>query len=137
MVVVVVAAAPVVEVVLVDSGGVLVVVDAALVVVVTDGAVVVVLPAGGHVPAPHASQQLDTAPTHAVPSRGALQAAAPCLMLHRIVPCASVRQQVAAFFLPQVDIAAHCTTESWHADGSEPSRTAAFATCTTHFTYWP
>ncbi|HUE30081.1 MAG TPA: hypothetical protein VMR79_04360 [Verrucomicrobiae bacterium] len=134
-----------VDVVVVDPGGALVVVDAALVVVVdtaavvlvTDGAVVVVLPGDGHVPAPHASQQLDTVPTHAVPPRGALQAAALCLMLHRVVPCASVRQQATEFFLPQADIAAQCTTASWHPAGSEPSRTAALATCATHFTYCP
>jgi hypothetical protein len=99
--------------------------------------VVVVLPGVGHVPAPHASQQLDTVPTHALPPRGALQAAAPCLTLHLVVPCASVRQHVTEFFLPQVELDAHCITESWHADGSEPSRTAAFATCAAHLTWRP
>ncbi len=110
-----------------------VVVDSGAVVLVTDGVVVVVLPGDGHVPAPHASQQLDTDPTHAVPSCGALQSAARCLTLHRVVPCSSVRQQVTAFFRPQVDIAAQCTTESRHSARSEPSRTAAFAACATHF----
>ena len=85
-------------------------------------------------PAGHASQQLDTVPTHAVPPRDALQAAARCLMLHWVVPCESVRQQVTELFLPQVDIAAQCTTESWHADRSEPFWTAALATWATHFT---
>jgi len=43
---------------------------------------------------PHASQQLVLVPTHAFPPGGALQLAALCLMLHRVLPAASVRQQV-------------------------------------------
>src|SRR6266516_998770 len=99
-----------------------VVVGAALVdVVVGGGTDVVVLPGVGHVPpAPHASQQLGTWPTHAVPPCGALHSAALCLMLHFALPRASVRQQVTESFLPQTDFAAHRITESRQACRSEP-----------------
>src|SRR5439155_347339 len=104
-------------------------------VVVVGGTDVVVLPGGGHVPpAPHASQQLGTWPTHAVPPCGALHSAALCLMLHFAVPRASVRQQVTESFLPQTDFAAHRITESRQACRSEPLWTAASATWATQLT---
>jgi len=101
--------------------------------------VVVVAPhEGGHVPfAPHASQQLDTDPTHAVPPCGALQRFSPCLIVQLVWPCASVRQQVTKPRLPQVDTAAQCTTAPLHSGRSDPSSTAAFTTCATQLTYLP
>jgi hypothetical protein len=148
-VVVVVAAGAVV--VVVPAGAVVVVVAAGAVVevvvaagavdvVVAGGAavVVVVLPGGGHVPlAPHASQQLDTDPTHAVPPCGALQALSPCLTVQLVWPWALVRQQVTKPRLPQVDTAAQCTTAPLHSGGSDPSFTAASTTRATQFTYLP
>jgi len=140
-VVVVVAAGAVVVVVPADA--VVVVVPAGavvLVVVVAGGAAVVVVvpPGGGHVPlAPHASQQLDTDPTHAVPPCGALQALSPCLTVQLVWPCASARQQVTKPRLPQVDTAAQCTTASLHSGRSDPSFTAASTTRATQLTYLP
>ena len=112
-----------------------VVVGASVDVVVGGGTDVVVLPGVGHVPpAPHASQQLGTWPTHAVPPCGALHSAALCLMLHFALPRASVRQQVTESFLPQTDFAAHRITESRQACRSEPLWTAASATWATQLT---
>jgi len=114
--------------------GVAVVVVGAAVVVVADTTVVVVVPGAPHVPAPHASQQLDTAPTHAVPPGGALHATARRLMLHWVSPWASVRQQVTKSFFPQVEFAAQCVTALRHAERSVPARIAAFARCDTQLT---
>jgi hypothetical protein len=144
-VVVVVAAGPVVVVapgevvvVLVVASGAVVVVSAGVVVVVVSsgGEVVVVVPPVEHVPsAPHASQQLDWDPTHAIPLCGALQSWSRCLMLHIVWPCSSVRQQVTEFGLPQVDMSAHRTTSSLHSSRSELSLTALIATRSTQCTY--
>jgi len=107
----------------------------AVLVVVADGTVVVVLPGGGHVPdAPHASQQLATDPTHAVPPCGARQAASLRLMAQRVVPSAPVRQQVTKPGLPHADFAAQPTTASRHASRSDPLRTAALTACDTQLT---
>jgi hypothetical protein len=114
---------------------VLVVAPGAVLVVVADGTVVVVLPGGGHVPdAPHASQQLDTDPTHAVPPAGARQAASLRLMAQRVVPLAPVRQQVTKPGLPHADFAAQPTTASRHASRSDPLRTAALTARDTQLT---
>ena len=124
-------------VVVVSSGAVVVVVSSTVVVVVSSGGeVVVVLPPVEHEPsAPHASQQLDCDPTHAVPPCGGLQSSSLCLMLHIVWPCSSVRQQVTKPGRPQVDMSAHCTTSSLHSFRSDLSLTAAFATRSTQCTY--
>jgi hypothetical protein len=130
-VVVVVAAA--VVVVVVGAAVVVVVVGAAVVVVV--GAAVVVVVEPRHEPsAPHASQQLGTDPTHAVPPRGALQSLPRCLIEQLVLPLASVWQQVTKPGMPQVDCSAHCTTTPPHWGRSDPPSTAASATCSTQFT---
>ena len=136
LVVVVVTAAVVVvvgaAVVVVDAA--LVVVDAA-VVVVRAGVVVVVLPGGPHeLPGPHASQQLGTDPTHAVPPVGALHTAALLLVEHVVWPVRLVVQQVTKPGLPQVDCAAQDTTGSAHSGRSDPSSTAAATTASTQLT---
>jgi hypothetical protein len=46
-------------------------------------------------------------------------------MLHLVLPCLSVRQQVANPSRPQVDLAAHVITSSLQAARNEPPRTAA------------
>jgi len=91
---------------------VVVVVVGAVVVVVARTVVVVVPPA--HEPSAHASQQLGTDPTHAVPPRGALHSFPACLIEQLVLPLESVWQQVTELGLPQVDCAAHCTTAPWH-----------------------
>ena len=134
--------------VVVVVGGAVVVVAVGAVVVVSDGTEVVVVSCGGdvvvvlvppemHEPSAHASQQLGSDPTHAVPSCGALQSLSLCLMLHFVWPCSSVRQQVTKSGLPQVDCAAQCTTASLHSWRSDPSLVAASATCCTQLTYLP
>jgi hypothetical protein len=55
----------------------------------------------------HASQQLETLPTHAVPPGDGLQAVAADLMLHLVVPLALVRQHVTLPSLPHVERDAH------------------------------
>ena len=123
--------------VVVVAGAAVVVVDAA-VVVVRAGVVVVVLPGGPHeLPGPHASQQLGTDPTHAVPPRGGLQADSLLLIEQLMSPLRSVRQQVTKPGLPQVDRAAQRTTASLHSCRSDPSFTAASARCATQLTYVP
>ena len=121
--------------------GVVVVVVAPPVVVVVGGnvvvgpgvvVVVVVLPG-----APHASQQLGVEPTNADPPLGGLQAAAVRLIEQVVLPVASVRQQVTAPPVPQVDCPAQDTTVSWHSSRSSPSATASSATMATQFTYLP
>ena len=89
---------------------------------------------GTQSPPPHASQQLDTGPTHAVPAFGARQRAASFFTLQRSRPAALVRQQVTAPARPQVDRAAQRFTAPLHAARScpEPTRTlsTAEAQCT-------
>jgi hypothetical protein len=58
-------------------------------------------------------------------------------MLHIVFPLASVRQQVTAPALPQVDLAAHTATRSPHSGRSDPSSTACSVTRATQFTYLP
>ena len=110
-VVVVVAAGAVV--VVVATGAVVVVAAAGAVVVVVACTVVVVVPPA-HEPSAHASQQLGTDPTHAVPPRGALHSFPACLIEQLVLPLESVWQQVTELGLPQVDCAAHCITAPLH-----------------------
>jgi len=112
----------------------LVVATVLVVVVGGGGSVVVVLPAGTQPPCSHASQQLGNSPTQALPPRGGLQNPARRLMLHVVLPAASVRQQVTAPALPQVDCAAQPTTTSAHSSRREPSLTAWLVTPATQFT---
>jgi len=117
------------------TGLVELVVDATVVVVVGGGGVVVVvLPAGTQPPCSHASQQLGKFPTQALPPRGGLQNPARFLMLHVVLPAASVWQQVTALGLPQVEPAAHPMTTSAHSSRSDPSATAWLVTCATQVT---
>jgi len=120
-------------VVVVAPGAVVVVDPMGAVVLVAVGTVVVVVLSG----APHASQQLGTDPTNAVPPLGGLQAAALCLIEQVVLPAASVRQQVTAPGKPQVDCEAQDTTASRHSSRSSPSATASSATWPTQFTYLP
>jgi len=114
---------------------VVLVVASAVLVVVADGTVVVVLPGGPQVPpAPHASQQLDDEPTHAVPPLGARQAAALRLMLQRVVPSAVVRQQATRPDLPHAERAAQFMTASRHSARSVPASTAALIESATQLT---
>jgi len=126
-----------VEVVVTGAVELVVACTVVLVVVGGGGAVVVVLPAGTQPSGPHASQQLGKLPTQALPPDGALHAAAWRLMLHVVLPLASVRQQVTAPALPQVDLAAHTTTRSSHSGRSDPSSTACSVTRSTQSTYLP
>jgi len=112
----------------------LVVVATVLVVVGGGGVVVVVLPAGTQPPCSHASQQLGNSPTQALPPRGGLQDPARRLMLHVVLPLASVRQQVTAPALPQVDWSAQPTTTPAHSSRREPSATAWSVTSATQLT---
>jgi len=129
-----VAVGAVVVVVVVAGGAVVVVAGTAVVVVVAGGAVVVVLPDGPQPPAEHASQQLGTLPTHAVPPGGGLHASALRLMLHRVPPSAAVRQHVTKPGFPQVDWAAQLVTAPAHGGRRAPFWTAAAATSSTQFT---
>jgi hypothetical protein len=105
-----------VDVVVVDEVEVVgtVVVGATVVVVVAGGTVVLVVVGGatvevvvegaGQLPLePHASQQLDVAPTQALPPFGAVHAAPSRLMLHLVFPFLSLRQQVTKPSLPHVE----------------------------------
>ena len=129
--VVVVAAALLVVVV---AAPVLVVVVAAPVVVVVGAAVVVVTGAPHVPPGPHASQQLGTDPTHAVPPRGGLQADSLLLIEQLVLPLLSVRQQVTKPGLPQVDCASQLITAPEHGGRSDPFSTASSVTISTQFT---
>ena len=120
-------------VVVVAPGAVVVVGPMVAVVLVTVRTVVVVLLAG----APHASQQLGADPTNAVPPRGGLQAPALRLIVQVVLPVASVRQQVTAPGMPQVDCDAQDTTASSHSSRSSPSATASSATLATQCRYLP
>ena len=113
---------------------VLVVATVLVVVVGGGGVVVVVLPAGTQPPCSHASQQLGKFPTHALPPGGGLQELARRLILHVVLPLASVRQHVTAPALPQVELSAHATTRSAHSSRSDPSSTACSVTPSTQFT---
>ena len=124
---------PVVTVVVVAPGAVVVVGPMVAVVLVTVRTVVVVLLAG----APHASQQLGADPTNAVPPRGGLQAPALRLIVQVVLPATSVRQQVTAPGMPQVDCDAQDTTASSHSSRSSPSATASPATLATQCRYLP
>ena len=120
-------------VVVVEDVVVVVVARGAVVVVVAAGAVVVVVEPIHEPPAPHASQQLGTDPTHAVPPGGALQFPL-CLVEQVVLPVALVWQQVTKPGLPQVDCAAHCTTAPLHWGRSDPFSTAASVTSPTQLT---
>src|SRR5919204_73382 len=136
-VVVVVGASPVV---VVGAGPVVVLSGGASVVVVVSGgtSVVVVAPPDTHVPSSaHASQQLGSELTHAMPPGGALQSFSLCLILQCVLPSLSVRQQVTESGLPHVDCAAQCTTASLHSCRSDPSLTAACAMWSAQRTYLP
>ena len=99
--------------------------EVVVVLVLVDVAVVL----GTQSPFPHASQQLDTVPTHAVPPFGARQRAASFFTLHFNRPAALARQQVAAPGFPQVERAAHFFTAPLQALRSwpEPTRTVSTA----------
>jgi hypothetical protein len=103
--------------------------------VVVDVVVVVVVVLGvTQPPAPQASQQLGTAPTHALPPDGVVHFAACRFVLHRVAPLALVRQQVTAPGLPQVERAVHRLTVPLHCMGSSPAATRALATAAAHAT---
>jgi hypothetical protein len=96
-----------------------VVVTVNVVEVVTGGWLVVVVLGDGQPFGPHASQQLGTSLAHALPPGGALHAAALGLVVQRVRPFLSVRQQeTASSSLPQVDFMAHRTTDSRHSGRS-------------------
>jgi hypothetical protein len=104
------------------------------------GVVVVVVVVGGSVVLllelqARASQQLSTATTHALPSRGGRQRVASRLIAHRTRPDAVVRRQVTAPGRPQVDFRPQRTTSRLHRDGRSPSSTAVVATARTHLLY--
>src|SRR5439155_319438 len=106
-----------------------------VVVVVGAAVVVVVLPGAPHVPpGPHASQQLGTDPTHAVPPRGGLQADSLLLIEQLVLPLLSVRQQVTKPGLPQVDCASQLITAPEHGGRSDPFSTASSVTISTQST---
>src|SRR5438876_912279 len=97
--------------------------------------VLVVLPGAPHVPpGPHASQQLGTDPTHAVPPRGGLQADSLLLIEQLVLPSLSVRQQVTKPGLPQVDCASQLITAPEHGGRSDPFSTASSVTISTQST---
>ncbi len=110
-----------------------VVVGRVVVVVVSRGAVVDVVPPP-HPPPVHASQQLGCVPTQALPPFGAVQASAPFMTLHVVVPLASVRQQVTAPGFPHVELDAQFMTVLAQSSGSVPDFTAAFVAWATQLT---
>ena len=131
VVVVVVGAAVDVEVVAAP----VVVVSAPVVVVVAAAVVVVVLTGAPHVPpGPHASQQLGTDPTHAVPPGGGSQADSLLLIEQLVLPLLLVRQQVTKPGLPQVDRDSQDITAPEHGGRSDPSSTASSVTISTQST---
>jgi hypothetical protein len=117
----------VVDVVVVDE----VVVDE---VVVVDVVVDVVVVGATQPPASHASQQLGTAPTHALPPFGARQASALRLVAQRVTPRRFVRQQVTAPGRPHVERAAQRRTSRRQAFGRRPAATRASAIVLAHRT---
>ena len=86
---------------------------------------------------PQASQQLVNPTTQALPLRGPLHEDAPDSIWQLVAPAGSVRQQVTAPGLPQVDRDAHRRTRLMHLRGSKPSRLRCFATPATQRTYGP
>src|SRR5437867_2128947 len=131
---VVVVAAPLL-VVVVAAPVLVVVVAAPVVVVVAAAVVVVVLPGAPHVPpGPHASQQLGTDPTHAVPPGGGSQADSLLLIEQLVLPLLLVRQQVTKPGLPQVDCASQLITAPEHGGRSDPFSTASSVTISTQST---
>jgi hypothetical protein len=87
---------------------------------------------------PHASQQLENVPTHALPPFGALHCAAPFLIEQRVLPRLSVAQQVTEpAGLPHVERAAHDTTLPLHILGNVFRSTIVRATPRAHRTYSP
>jgi hypothetical protein len=111
----------------------IVVVVVTVTVVVVPGGVVVVVVGGGHAPpASHASQQLGSGLTQAVPFF-VLHFSALRSIVHLVLPFL-VRQQATAPSRPQVDRAAHSITSSLHSSRSRSSRWARFATRATHTT---
>jgi hypothetical protein len=100
------------------SGRVVVVVLVVLVVVVADAQPVSV----------HASQQLGTLPTQAVPPGGGWHAEARGFVRHFVAPSALVRQQVTKPGLPQVERAAQRVTRDLQLFGRSLARARCFAT---------
>jgi hypothetical protein len=89
---------------------------------------------GTQSPPPHASQQLGTVPTQAVPPLVARQRVADFFTPQRCLPSAVVRQQVTAPARPQVDLAAHRLRLALHSGRSSPLAMRAVSTPVTHFT---
>jgi hypothetical protein len=77
---------------------------------------------------PHASQQLGTEPTQAVPPDGAWHWAGLFLMLHFAFPVRVVRQQVTAPGRPHVEREAQRVTSARQSAGRRPSATALATT---------
>lgn len=102
------------------EGSVVLVVDVVVVVVV-----VVLQP-----PSPHASQQLATAPTQALPPWGATQRAALRLIEHNVLPELVVRQQVTKPGFPHVDLAAQYLTARMQLLLTSVASAAVTAHCT-------
>ena len=96
---------------------------------------VVVVVTETQLPAPHASQQLGTFPTHIEPPFGGVHAVALDFTEHVLLPLAVVRQHVTKPDRPQVDCLAQWTTSPRQDFGRLPPFAAAFATPATHWTY--
>src|SRR5437667_12819564 len=103
------------------------------VVVVVEVVVVVLVVVVAQPLGPQASQQLGFVPM----VDGGLQRLGSRLTLQWILPSESVRQQVTAPGLPQVERDAQRTTLPLQVRGSLNASTSAFATPATHFTYAP
>jgi hypothetical protein len=103
-----------------------------VVVVVVD---VVVVVGDTQPPDPHASQQLGTEPTHALPPFGARQASAVRFVAHRVTPRRFVRQHVTAPGRPHVERAAQRRTSRRQAAGRSPAATRASAIVVAHRTW--
>lgn len=97
--------------------------------------IVVVVVGGTHPPAPHASQQLVYAPTHALPPRGATHLAALERMAQLVSPFGDVRQHVTTPGRPHVERAAQRWTAFLHVGRSASCSTRARATPSAHRTY--
>ena len=95
---------------------------------------VVVVVTETQLPAPHASQQLGTFPTHIEPPFGGVHAVALDFTEHVFFPLAVVRQQVTKPDRPQVDCLAQRTTAARQDFGRVPPFAAVFATRATHWT---
>lgn len=99
--------------------------------------VVVDVVVGTQSPPPHASQQLGTVPTQAVPPLGARQRAASLFTLQRKPPETLVRQQVTAPARPHVERAAQRLTAPLHSVRSCPRATRVVSTPEAQLTYAP